>query len=92
MSKKIILVHCMHGLRMPFLYKMKSYAEKKCIKEPGYQLSKFNNEDDAKEMFNIKMEEYQQALNKTKMDILKSHLNKANMLLLTENSTLEQSK
>jgi Trm5-related predicted tRNA methylase len=76
----------MHGLRMPFLYKRKSYAEKKCINEPGYQLSEFDSENDAKEIFNIKMEEYQKALNKTKMDILKSHLDKANMPLMMENS------
>jgi hypothetical protein len=56
MSKKTILVHCMHGIRMPYLYKKKSFAEKKCINESGYQISYFNNENEAQEIFDIKME------------------------------------
>lgn len=86
MPKKTILVHCLHGLRQPALYVSRGYAERKCAKEPGHQIVFCNNEEEAHQLFNIKMEEHQRMLNQNRMQILKSHIEKVNTPSFTENA------
>lgn len=76
MKKSTILVHFLNGLKPPHLYQARSWAKKRCEKDPGYEIIECNDENQALELFNLKMEVHKTATIKNRIAILKNNIEK----------------